>query len=257
MNHRKQEILTRAGCAAAVFALAFPGPVLPLTAIMVCVAGSIIFLYRYRCMAGQPASRWYLFVSLLGLWVSTAVNLTDYFTSAPLSLVLLAACSLLSMLGDGLSLKLRLQRLGAFFFPVGFLMLIPYALRASETGTVLTRLAIILLAVEGVCSVIGAASPRTRRHSAGTHILLILLIFSTAALACAMGGEVAPGIRLIFGIFLPSALAILIWGRLLSDYFQRSCGVTSRIWLCTLSALTALAPLGIMCYAYNLHVYFH
>ena len=256
MSHRKQEILTRAGCAAAVFALAFPGPVLPLTAIMVGVVGTIIFLHRYRCMAGLPASRWYLFVCLLGLWVSTAVNLTDYFTCAPLSLGLLAASSLLCMLGTGLSLKHRLQRLGAFFFPVGFLMLIPYALRASETGTVLTRLAIILLAAEGVCSIIGAAWPRTRRHSAGTSVVLVLLVMSSAAIAWALGGGVAPGIRLIFGIFWPASLLILYWGRRLSDYFQRSCGESGLTWRCILSALSALAPLGIMCYAYNLLCYF-
>ena len=139
MNRRKLEILTRAACAAAVFALAFPGPVLPLTAVMVGVLGTIIFLRRHRCMAGQPARRWYLFACLFGLWTSTGINLTGYFTSAPLSLGVLAATCCLCLTGSGLSPRQRFCRLGAFLFPVGFLALIPYALRASETGTVLTR----------------------------------------------------------------------------------------------------------------------
>ena len=254
---RKRDILTRAICAAAVFALAFPGPTLPVTAIMVCVLGSGIFLHRYHCMAGQPARLWYLVVSLLWLWGNTGINLSNYFTNASLSLSLLGCGIILSMSGGGLSMKQRWQRLGAFMFPVGFLALIPYALRASATGTVLTNLAIILLSLESVCSIIGAAWPGSRTHSKGAVELILLLMLSCAVAACSFGGQVAPGIQLIFGIFWPVSLPVLVWGRSISDYFQRSCGIQAHAALCALSALAALAPLGIMCYAYNLFVYFH
>lgn len=254
---QKQETATRFCCAAAVFALAFPGPVLPLTAVMVCVLGTFIFLYRYRCMQGQPARLWYLAVCLLWLWSNTGINLSGYFTCAPLSLSLLAAASLLCMGGAGLSGRQRLQRLGAFFTPVVFLALIPYALRASETGTLLTNLAIVLLSAEWVFSLIGAVFPQTRRHSRFFIIPLILIVAGSGVAACILGGHIAPGIRLILGIFWPTVLPVLVWGRQLSDYFQRSCGITHPVMLCLLSALTALVPLGIMCYAYNLHVYFY
>ncbi len=254
---QKQELLTRFCCAAAVFALAFPGPVLPLTAMMVCALGSLIFLYRYRCMSGQPARLWYLVICLLWLWVNTGINLSDSFTCAPLSLALLVAASLLSMGGRGLSLKQRFQRLGAFYVPVVFLALIPYALRASETGTLLTRLALVLLTAECIFSCTGAAWPRTRRHSRLFIVLLVLIMISSCVAACFIGGHVAPGIQLILGVFWPTAIPTLAWGRRISDYFQNACGIGHPAWLCLLSALTALAPLGIMCYAFNLHVFFY
>ena len=184
---QKKETATRFCCAAAVFALAFPGPVLPLTAVMVCVLGTFIFLYRYRCMQGQPARLWYLAVCLLWLWSNTGINLSGYFTCAPLSLSLLAAASLLCMGGAGLSGRQRLQRLGAFFTPVVFLALIPYALRASETGTLLTNLAIVLLSAEWVFSLIGAAFPQTRRHSRFFIIPLILIVAGSGVAASILG----------------------------------------------------------------------
>ena len=121
----------------------------------------------------------------------------------------------------------------------------------------LTNLAIVLLSAEWVFSLIGAAFPQTRRHSRFFIIPLILIVAGSGVAASILGGHIAPGIRLILGIFWPTVLPVLVWGRQLSDYFQRSCGITHPVMLCLLSALTALVPLGIMCYAYNLHVYFY
>ena len=252
---RRQEIITQLSCSAAVFALVYPGPALPITAIIVFFLGSIIILHRHRCMQGQPWRLWFTSVCLLWLWVNTAINLSPLFTIAPLSLALLAAACLLCLCGGGLSFTQRLQRVGAFFMPVGFLALIPYALRASATGTILTWMALALLAANFIFSMIGVTWPYTRKHPLWVSILLLVAISVSLTISFLVGNTFY-GLFLIFATYLPSAIASLAWGRRCSDLLQRSCGITSGAWLCILSTLSALAPLGILCYAYNLLCYF-
>ena len=252
---RRQEIITQLSCSAAVFALAYPGPALPITAMLVFILGSGIILYRHRCMQGQPCRLWFTGVCLLWLWVNTAINLSPLFTIAPLSLALLAAACQLCLCGGGLSFPQRLQRVGAFFMPVGFLALIPYALRASATGTILTWMALALLAANFIFSMAGVIWPATRKHPLWVSILLLVAIGISLAISFLVGNAFY-GLFLIFATYLPSAIASLAWGRRCSDHIQRSCGITSGSWLCILSTLCALAPLGILCYAYNLLCYF-
>ena len=264
MLENRQEILTRFCCAAALLPLAFPCPELPVTAVLVCAIGTTVFLYRYRCMTNQAARLWYLLVNLLCLWINTGINLTSYHTCALLSLSVIGISAVLSLCGFGLCWKQRLQRLGAFFFPGLFLALIPYSLRYTETGSMLTALAIGIIVTEGVCSIIGAARPRTRHHTRAAYAFFLLWMAatsiaagSTSIAAGSLDTQIHQDIRLIFGLFWPVTLPILVWGRKISDYFQTACGIRSMTALCILSALTALAPLGIISYACHLTAYFN
>ena len=257
MLENRQEILTRFCCAAALLPLAFPCPELPVTAVLVCAIGTAVFLYRYRCMANQPARLWYLLVNLLCLWINTGINLTSYHTCAPLSLSVIGISAVLSLCGFALCGKQRLQRLGAFFFPGLFLALIPYSLRYTETGSMLTALAIGIIVTEGVCSSIGADRPHTRHHTRAAYAFFLLWMAATSIAAGSLDTQIHPDIRLIFSLFWPVTLPILVWGRKISDYFQTACGIRSMTALCILSALTALAPLGIISYACHLAAYFN
>ena len=252
---RKQEIITQLSCSAAVFALAYPGPALPITAIIVFILGTVIILHRHRCMQGQPWSLWFTGVCLLWLWVNTAINLSPLFTFAPLSLALQAAACILCLCGGGLSFAQRMQRVGAFFMPVGFLALIPYALRASATGTILTWMALALLVANFIFSMTGVIWPATRKRPLCANLLFLTAIATSLGISFLVG-DAFYGIFLIFTAYLPTAIAALAWGRRWSDHIQRSCGITSGAWLCLLSTLSALAPLGILCYAYNLLCFF-
>lgn len=245
MNERRQNLLIQVACSACLFCLAGWGPVLWLTAILVCLGGTAISLYRYRCMQGQAYRLRYLLICLLWLWGSTAINLLPgtLYECAPLTLGGLLLAGWLTMWGVRLSTAQKYARLGAFFLPVGLLALIPYGPRDVLSGAIMAAIAGILMAVDTICNLIGAAAPRTRNHPRWVTILLLVLISLTllAALLC------EPSF-----ILLSAGIATIAWGRKVSDHCQMLCGISDPIALCALRTLLALAPLGVANYLLSL-----
>lgn len=247
LSPRAQRLLIQVACSAVLACIVAPGPVLWLTAILVCVGGTGICLYRYRCMRLQPKRLTYLLICLLWLWANTAVNLWPgrIYNYAPLSLVLLALPIILIHSIGTRSHRQTRARLGAFFLPVGLLALIPYGPRDWVSGVIMAFIATVLFAIDTVCNIIGAAFPRTRRHSPRVKLLLRV---------CAALSLIAACIQPVF-VLIPAAICIIVGGGRVSDYCNRLCGVRNHIALCALRSLLALAPLGIMNYVIHL-VYF-
>ncbi|MBQ2813969.1 MAG: hypothetical protein IJE66_03035 [Akkermansia sp.] len=245
MSERQQNILIQVACSACLFCLAGWGPVLWLTAILVCLGGTAISLYRYRCMQGQPYRLRYLLICLLWLWGSTAINLLpgELFECAPLTLGGLFLAGWLTMWGSRLSTAQKYARLGSFFLPVGLLALIPYGPRDIVSGSIMAAIAFTLMVIDTICNLIGTAAPRTRNHPRWVTILLLVFVCLTllAALLCEPS------------FILPAAaIAILAWGRRISDHCQMLCGISDPIALCALRTLLALAPLGAANYLLSL-----
>ena len=137
-------------------------------------------------------------------------------------------------------------RLGAFFLPIGLLALIPYGPRDWESGVMMACIATVLFAIDTVCNIIGAAFPRTRRHS--PRVKLLIRVCAALSLIAAF---IEPGFVLI-----PAAICIIAWGGRISDYCNRRCGIRNPIALCALRSLLALAPLGIVNYVLHLFHFF-
>lgn len=252
MNHqlspRAQRLLIQVACSAVLACIVAPGPVLWLTAILVCIGGTGICLYRYHCMRLQPRRLAYLLICLLWLWGNTAVNLWSggLYHNAALSLVLLALPIILILSIGAQSSRQKRARLGAFFLPVGLLALIPYGPRDWESAVIMAFIATVLFAIDTVCNIIGAAFPRTRRHSPRVKLLLRV---------CAALSLIAAFIEPAF-VLIAAAICIIARGGRISDYCNRLCGVRNPIALCALRSLLALAPLGIVNYVLHLIDFF-
>ncbi len=244
MTDKTKEVLRQIACYAAVGVVGGIGPVLPITACLVCVGGTVIFAYLYKCMQGQPLRTFFLISSLVWLWCNTIVSLVNY-SNAPLALALLVlGCVLVTGAG-------RWNRLGAFMLPVGALSLIPYGLRDMESGRVMAIMAAFLLIFGGVCylfrTLIPARIPGSKLLRYGLPYLLclalIVWILAIIRLRADEIAEVIPGVLLLMSPDL--------WS-MLSRRCCKACGVTNRWWLGVLSALSCLAPLGIINFTFNI-----
>ncbi len=248
MTDKTKEVLRQLACYAVVGVVGGIGPVLPLTACLVCVGGTVIFIYLHKCMQGQPLRAFFLVAALLWLWCNTGVTLINY-SNAPLALALLVlGCVLVTGAG-------RRARLGAFLLPVGALSLIPYGLRDIESGMAMAAIAAWLLIFGGTCYLCRALIPR--RIVGGNflryglpYVLGFSLIFGGLLLARLRPDEILGAIPGILMLLSPDWCAILC---------RRSCcacGVQNRWWLGILSALSCLAPLGFINFIYNIIIYF-
>ncbi len=244
MTDKTKEILKQLACYTAVGIVGGIGPALPLTACLVCVGGTVIFAYLYKCMQGQPLRLAFLISALLWLWGNTAVTLFD-FTNAPLALALLTlGCVLVTGAG-------RWARLGAFLLPVGALSLIPYGLRDIESGMVMAHMAAFLLIFGGVCYLFRALIPeritcsKLLRYGLPYLLCLVLVVYFFAIVRLRTDEiiEVIPGILLLMTPDLWAMLSQRSW---------RSCGAQNRWWLGVMSALSCLAPLGIINFIFNI-----
>lgn len=248
MTDKSKEILRQLACYTAVGAVGGIGPVLPLTACLVCAGGTVIFVYLYKCMQGQPLRAFFLTCSLLWLWCNTGVTLMNY-SNAPLALALLVPGCILVTAGH------RPERLGTFLLPVGALSLIPYGLRDIESGMMMAAIAAWLLIFGGACYLCRALIPQ--RIACGNflryglpYVLGFSLIFGGLLLARLRPDEILGTIPGILILLLPDCCAILC---------RRcccACGVRNRWWLGILSALSCLAPLGFINFIYNIIIYF-
>lgn len=113
-------------------------------------------------------------------------------------------------------------------------------------GIIMAFIATVLFAIDTVCNIIGAAFPRTRRHSPRVKLLLRV---------CAALPLIAAFIEPAF-VLISAAICIIAWGGRISDYCNRRCGIRNPIALCALRSLLALAPLGIMNYVLHLIDFF-
>lgn len=244
LSPRTQRILIQVACSAVLFCIAAPGPVLWLTAILVCLGGTGIYLYQYYCMREQADRRAYLLICLLWLWGSTAINLWpgEVYQCAPLHFFLLALAVVLIQVSGKLTREERWARTGAFFLPVGVLALIPYGQRDFESGCVMAFVATVLLAIDTICNLTGAAAPRTRQHPRWVRSVFIGLFSIFLLVSC-----LEPGL-----ILIAAAICTIAWGGKLSDYYHTRCGMQNPIALCAMRTLLALAPLGIANYLLNL-----
>ena len=243
MTDKTKEVLVQVACYVAVAIIGGIGPMLPLTACLVCVGGSVIFAYLYKCMQGQPLRAAFLICSLLWLWGNTAVTLLS-FTNAPLALALLvAACVMVTGAG-------RWARLGAFLLPVGALSLIPYGLRDSESCMVMAGIACVLLIIGLVCYLCRTLLPRLKWLAYSLPYLLITALYTWLMVALRLRpDEVLPAAAGLFVFLSPD------WCAILSRRCMQACGVRNPWWLGVCSALSCLAPLGALNFLYNIKLY--
>ncbi len=245
MTDKTKEVLIQVACYAAVGAVVAIGPILPLTACLVCVGGSVIFAYLYKCMQGQPLRLAFLICALLWLWGNTAVTLVD-FTNAPLAITLLVlGCVLVTGAG-------RWARLGAFLLPVGALSLIPYGLRDWESAMAMAACAGILYLFGALCYLSRIFITRNKWLGYGLPYILFtaLVSFFTFSIDDLSTRDLwAAAIGILFAQ-TPDLCAIL------SRRCMQACGMQNPWWLGTCSALSCLAPLGALNFFHNIEIYF-
>ena len=204
----------------------------------------MVSAYLYKCMQGQPLRTFFLISALLWLWCNTIVTLVNY-SNAPLAIALLVLGSVL-VTGAG-----RWYRLGAFMLPVGALSLIPYGMRDIESGMVMAIMAAFLLIFGGVCylfrTLIPARIPGSKLLRYGLPYLLCLaLIVWILAIIRLRADEIAETIPGVLLLMTPD-----LWS-MLSRRCCHACGVKNSWWLGVLSALSCLAPLGIVNFILNI-----
>lgn len=247
MTDKTKEILRQLACYIAVGVVGGIGPILPLTAYLVCAGGTVIFAYLYKCMQGQPLRTVFLASALLWLWGNTAITLIDYSNALLAIGVLVLGCTLVTG-------ARRWERLGAFLLPVGGLSLIPYGMRDIESGHAMAAIAAWLLIFGGVCYLCRTLiSSKIRCGNFLRYGLPYILGF-----ALIIGGLLLARIRPdeIMGV-IPGVLLLLspdLWA-MLSRRCQQACGVQNPWWLGMLSALACLVPLGIVNFIYNITIY--
>lgn len=247
MTEKTKEILRQLACYIAVGVVGGIGPILPLTAYLVCAGGTVIFAYLYKCMQGQPLRTVFLVSALLWLWGNTAITLIDYSNALLAIGVLVLGCTLVTG-------ARRWERLGAFLLPVGGLSLIPYGMRDIESGHAMAAIAAWLLIFGGVCYLCRTLiSSKIRCGNFLRYGLPYILGF-----ALIIGGLLLARIRPdeIMGV-IPGVLLLLspdLWA-MLSRRCQQACGVQNPWWLGMLSALACLVPLGIVNFIYNITIY--
>lgn len=247
MTDKTKEILRQLACYIAVGVVGGIGPILPLTAYLVCAGGTVIFAYLYKCMQGQPLRTVFLVSALLWLWGNTAITLIDYSNALLAIGVLVLGCTLVTG-------ARRWERLGAFLLPVGGLSLIPYGMRDIESGHAMAAIAAWLLIFGGVCYLCRTLiSSKIRCGNFLRYGLPYILGF-----ALIIGGLLLARIRPdeIMGV-IPGVLLLLspdLW-TMLSRRCQQACGVQNPWWLGMLSALACLVPLGIVNFIFNITIY--
>lgn len=247
MTDQTKEVLVQLACYTAVGVVGGIGPILPLTACLVCVGGTVIYAYLYKCMQGQPLRTIFLVSALMWLWGNTAITLID-FRNTPLAIGLLVlGCTLI--IGAR-----RWARLGAFLLPVGAMSLIPYGLRDPESGMIMAAIAAWLLIFGGVCylcrTLIPSRIPCGKFLRYGLpYIIAIALIIGVLILAHVHPAGIMASIPGILILLTPDLWAML------SRRCQRACGVHNLWWLSALSALSCLAPLGIVNFILNIIIY--
>ena len=253
MPPRLRYLLIQLACLLSILPLLAPARLFPLGAILICLCGTVIFAHRYRCMRGQPGRGFYTASCILGLWSSTTISLTPAHHEPTASLAVLGITTLLCLCGPaGLSWKQRITRVAAYWFPMGFAALIPFTLRHTQTGELLSRLAVAFLIIHGAILLISQIRNRNKyRGSKATTLFTIFWMLATAIGTCSIHDN-PPGIRLFLMLGLPSTIAIIVWGRRLSNYLQRSVGVQHHMWLRYHADLTILVPIGLISYAYYL-----
>ena len=244
MTDKTKEVLIQVACYAAVGAVVAMGPLLPLTACLVCVGGTVIFAYLYKCMQRQPLRLMFLISALLWLWGNTAVTLLD-FTNTPLALALLVlGCVLVTGAG-------RWARLGAFLLPVGALSLIPYGLRDWESAAATAACACIMYIFGVFCYLSRTFITRRKWLGYGLPYILFTALFTFFIISIdglSSDDLWTVGIGLLFAL-TPDLCAIL----------SRRCltagGIRNAWWLGVCSALSCLAPLGAINFLYNIEIY--
>lgn len=244
MTEKTKEVLRQLACYIAVGVVGGIGPVLPLTACLVCVGGTVIFAYLYKCMQGQPLRTVFLISALLWLWGNTAITLIDYRNALLAIGVLVLGCTLVTG-------ARRWERLGAFLLPVGALSLIPYGLRDWESGMAMAIMAAFLLIFGGICYLFRTLIPerlscsKLLRYGLPYLLCLIFVVYFLVIVRLRADEiiEIIPGILLLM---TPD-----LWATL-SQHCHRACGVQNRWWLSVLSALSCLAPLGIVNFIFNI-----
>lgn len=247
MTDKTKEILRQLACYIAVGVVGGIGPILPLTAYLVCAGGTVIFAYLYKCMQGQPLRTVFLVSALLWLWGNTAITLIDYSNALLAIGVLVLGCTLVTG-------ARRWERLGAFLLPVGGLSLIPYGMRDIESGHAMAAIAAWLLIFGGVCYLCRTLiSSKIRCGNFLRYGLPYILGF-----ALIIGGLLLARIRPdeIMGV-IPGVLLLLspdLWA-MLCRRCQQACGVQNPWWLGMLSALACLVPLGIVNFIFNITIY--
>ena len=243
MTDKTKEVLRQLACYTGVGIIGGIGPILPLTACLVCVGGTVVFAYLYKCMQGQPLRLAFLISALLWLWGNTGITLLHH-TNGLLALALLIlGCVLVTGAG-------RWTRLGAFLLPVGTLSLIPYGLRDWESGMAMAIMAAFLLIFGGICYLFRTLIPeripcsKLLRYGLPYLLCLIFVVYFLVSVRLRSDEiiEITPGILLLM---TPD-----LWATL-SQRCHRACGVQNRWWLSVLSALSCLAPLGIFNFIFN------
>lgn len=245
MTNKTKEVLRQVACYVAVGVMVGIGPVLPLTACLVCVGGTVIFAYLYKCMQGQPLRLAFLICAILWLWGNTAVTLLD-FTNAPLALALLVlGCVLVTGAG-------RWTRLGAFLLPVGALSLIPYGLRDWESAMATAACASIMYIFGVLCYLSHTFITRNKWLGYGLPYILftsLVTFFFIISIDDMSTRELwTSGVGILIAQ-TPDLCAIL------SRHCLSSCGIKNSWWLGTCSALSCLAPLGALNFCHNIEIY--
>ncbi len=247
MTEKTKEVLRQLACYIAVGVVGGIGPVLPLTACLVCVGGTVIFAYLYKCMQGQPLRTVFLISALLWLWGNTAITLIDYRNALLAIGVLVLGCTLVTG-------ARRWERLGAFLLPVGALSLIPYGLRDKESGMMMAAIAAWLLIFGGVCYLCRTLIPSRIRcgnflRYGLPYVLGLTLIIGGLILVRVRPDEITGALPGILILLSPDLWAML------SRRCQQACGVQNPWWLGMLSALSCLVPLGIVNFIFNIIIY--
>lgn len=229
MTETTGDVLKQLTCAALLFIVAAGiGSVLPITACLVCVGGTIVAIYLYRCMRGQTWRRSFLAIALLWLWANTALTLFAHRE------VLLAA-SLLTIGAVSLPIGGHRERLGAFFIPIGSLSLIGYGMRDFESG-------MVMAIVAGALIILGFL----------WHLYRVYIISRYPTKARLL--RILPHVFILLASAFAPGLLFLSLLDILPDMLPRqlsACGVINKWWTAALCTFSYLAPLGIINFTYN------